>query len=78
MIAGEVASARVRRLKAQVQPPPRQGGLLTRDFDLDRFRMTLLPKIFVWTLCTPFTAFTNAEANAVSDRLPVRLNTRLV
>ncbi len=76
MIAGEVASARVRRLKAQVQPP-RQGGLLTRDFDLDRFRMTLLPKIFVWTLCTPFTAFTNAEANAVSDRLLVRLNTRL-
>lgn len=43
--------------------------------------MTLLPKIFVWTLwtlCTPFTAFTNAEANAVSDRLLVRLNTRLV
>lgn len=78
MIAGEVASARVRRLKAQVQPPPRQGGLLTRDFDLDRFRMTLLPKIFVWALCTPFTAFTNAEANAVSDRLLVRLNTRLV
>ena len=77
MIAGEVASARVRRLKAQVQPP-RQGGLLTRDFDLDGFRMTLLPKIFVWTLCTPFTAFTNAEANAVSDRLLVRLNTRLV
>lgn len=58
--------------------PPRQGGLLTRDFDLDRFRMTHLPKIFVWTLCTPFTAFTNAEANAVSDRLLVRLKTRLV
>lgn len=38
--------------------------------------MTLLPKIFVMDALHTIHIFTDAEANAVSDRLLARLNTR--